>query len=287
MTNQSTSLIAFRSRCVIIIVFLMHTSMTRKLTGAISRARSGISITEIYLLVTPQGHPVECFLTPGSSSDVRALRSFQFDVPEGSRGGKEARKLRRVGTDETAEMILRLLLRGRTRVAVGEWLTSGVVPVPQVPADDTFTSRRLSSQQEAPSRPPVVWAMAVYRTVSSRVMVDACKKSVVEKRASRGAGSYLWRIRQRVFDASSQPAAAHAVGSSCGIFGIREFFPPRQPLRWMAHTLHNHAYHISTHSKARRRAACINAWSWGRPSCRPDTATSVYSVMIAKPVRAA
>jgi hypothetical protein len=27
---------------------------------------------------------VECFLTPGSSSDVRALRSFQFDVPEGS-----------------------------------------------------------------------------------------------------------------------------------------------------------------------------------------------------------
>jgi hypothetical protein len=27
---------------------------------------------------------VECFLTPGSSSDVWALRSFQFDVPEGS-----------------------------------------------------------------------------------------------------------------------------------------------------------------------------------------------------------
>ena len=39
---------------------------------------------KIHLLVTPQGHPVECFLTPGSSSDVRALRSFQFDVPEGS-----------------------------------------------------------------------------------------------------------------------------------------------------------------------------------------------------------
>jgi Transposase DDE domain len=38
---------------------------------------------KIHLLVTPQGHPVECFLTPGSSSDVRALRSFQFDVPEG------------------------------------------------------------------------------------------------------------------------------------------------------------------------------------------------------------
>jgi hypothetical protein len=39
---------------------------------------------KLHLLVTPQGHPVECFLTPGSASDVRALRSFQFDVPEGS-----------------------------------------------------------------------------------------------------------------------------------------------------------------------------------------------------------
>jgi Transposase DDE domain len=39
---------------------------------------------KIHLLVTPQGHPVEYFLTPGSSSDGRALRSFQFDVPEGS-----------------------------------------------------------------------------------------------------------------------------------------------------------------------------------------------------------
>ena len=39
---------------------------------------------KIHLLVTPQGYPVECFLTPGSSSDVRALRSVQCDVPEGS-----------------------------------------------------------------------------------------------------------------------------------------------------------------------------------------------------------
>jgi hypothetical protein len=36
------------------------------------------------MCVTPHGHPVECLLTPGSSSEVRALRSFQFDVPEGS-----------------------------------------------------------------------------------------------------------------------------------------------------------------------------------------------------------
>jgi hypothetical protein len=35
-------------------------------------------------LVTPQGHPVECLLTPGASSDVRAWRALQFDVPEGS-----------------------------------------------------------------------------------------------------------------------------------------------------------------------------------------------------------
>jgi hypothetical protein len=27
---------------------------------------------------------VECFLTPGSYSDVQALRAFQFDVPAGS-----------------------------------------------------------------------------------------------------------------------------------------------------------------------------------------------------------
>jgi hypothetical protein len=38
---------------------------------------------KIHLLVTPQGHPVEGFLTPDSSSDVRALRSWQLDVPEG------------------------------------------------------------------------------------------------------------------------------------------------------------------------------------------------------------
>jgi hypothetical protein len=39
---------------------------------------------KIHLMVTTAGHPVECFLTPGSYSDVYALRSFQFDVPEGS-----------------------------------------------------------------------------------------------------------------------------------------------------------------------------------------------------------
>ena len=39
---------------------------------------------KIHLMVTKDGQPVECFLTPGSSSDVRARQTFQFDVPEGS-----------------------------------------------------------------------------------------------------------------------------------------------------------------------------------------------------------
>ena len=39
---------------------------------------------KIHLMVTPQGHPVECFLTPGSYSDVRAVRFFPFELPSGS-----------------------------------------------------------------------------------------------------------------------------------------------------------------------------------------------------------
>jgi Transposase DDE domain len=35
-------------------------------------------------MVTHEGQPVECFLTPGSYSDVRILKAFAFDVPEGS-----------------------------------------------------------------------------------------------------------------------------------------------------------------------------------------------------------
>ena len=38
---------------------------------------------KIHLLVTKEGQPVECFLTPGSSSAGRALQTFRFDVPEG------------------------------------------------------------------------------------------------------------------------------------------------------------------------------------------------------------
>ena len=52
--------------------------------GYIASQKRYVYGLKLHLLVTPQGHPVECFLTPGSLSDVRALRSFQFDVPEGS-----------------------------------------------------------------------------------------------------------------------------------------------------------------------------------------------------------
>jgi hypothetical protein len=36
-------------------------------------------------LVTKDGQPVECFLTPGSDSDGRMLKTCRFDTPEGSR----------------------------------------------------------------------------------------------------------------------------------------------------------------------------------------------------------
>ena len=52
--------------------------------GYISSKKRYFYGLKLHLLVTPQGHPVECLLTPGSSSDVRALQTFQFDVQEGS-----------------------------------------------------------------------------------------------------------------------------------------------------------------------------------------------------------
>jgi hypothetical protein len=52
--------------------------------GSIASKKRSCYGRKIHLLVTPQGHPVACFLTPGASSDVRAWRSFQFAVPAGS-----------------------------------------------------------------------------------------------------------------------------------------------------------------------------------------------------------
>src|SRR5262249_5552717 len=43
---------------------------------------------------------------------------------------------------------------------------SGLVPVPGVPGVESFTSSRPSEVREAPSRPPVVWALAVYNNFS-------------------------------------------------------------------------------------------------------------------------
>jgi hypothetical protein len=37
---------------------------------------------KLHLMVTGSGQPVEFFLTPGSMSDTRALKMYQFDVPE-------------------------------------------------------------------------------------------------------------------------------------------------------------------------------------------------------------
>jgi hypothetical protein len=38
----------------------------------------------VHLMVTNEGHPVECFLTPGSYRAGRARNTVAFDVPDGS-----------------------------------------------------------------------------------------------------------------------------------------------------------------------------------------------------------
>src|SRR6185295_2598872 len=50
---------------------------------------------------------------------------------------------------------------------------SGLVPLPLVPGVDSFTSRRPSEVRDAPSRPPVVWVLAVYSTFSILVMAGS------------------------------------------------------------------------------------------------------------------
>jgi hypothetical protein len=39
---------------------------------------------KIHLMITAQGRPVEFFLTPGSWSDTKALKQYNFDLPEGA-----------------------------------------------------------------------------------------------------------------------------------------------------------------------------------------------------------
>ena len=40
---------------------------------------------KIHLMITEQGQPVEFFLTPGSFSDTRSLKLYQYDLPEGAK----------------------------------------------------------------------------------------------------------------------------------------------------------------------------------------------------------
>jgi hypothetical protein len=39
---------------------------------------------KIHLMVTQDGQPVECFLTPGSFGDVDALKSYAYALPDGA-----------------------------------------------------------------------------------------------------------------------------------------------------------------------------------------------------------
>ena len=39
---------------------------------------------KIHLMVTQDGQPVECFLTPGSFGDVDALKSYAYELPDGA-----------------------------------------------------------------------------------------------------------------------------------------------------------------------------------------------------------
>jgi hypothetical protein len=52
--------------------------------GYISSKKRYFYGVKIHLMVTAQGQPVDCLLTPGSYSDVKALQAFQFNIPEGS-----------------------------------------------------------------------------------------------------------------------------------------------------------------------------------------------------------
>jgi Transposase DDE domain len=52
--------------------------------GCIARKKRDVYGLKVPLLVTKDGQPVECILTPGSYSEVRILKTCRFDLPEGS-----------------------------------------------------------------------------------------------------------------------------------------------------------------------------------------------------------
>lgn len=52
--------------------------------GFIASKRRYFYGVKLHVMVTAQGQPVEFFLSPGADSDVTHLKSFQFDLPDGS-----------------------------------------------------------------------------------------------------------------------------------------------------------------------------------------------------------
>src|SRR5579862_1054898 len=64
---------------------------------------------------------------------------------------------------------------------------SGLVPVPGLPGRDSLTSRRPSELRDRPVRPPVVWALAVYSTFSSRFMTSSFIKEARRVNAARSS----------------------------------------------------------------------------------------------------
>jgi len=107
-------------------------------------------------------------LGTGGRNGLGRAGGGEQDQAEGPRGGCG-------GEGTTVDVRIRLC-GNKTRVAVSAWSIAGLVPVPGVPGDASVTSRRPAARWEAPSRPPVVYALAVYCTVS-RGMVSSLRKN--------------------------------------------------------------------------------------------------------------
>src|SRR5713101_7462765 len=67
---------------------------------------------------------------------------------------------------------------------------SGLVPLLAVPGDESLTSRRPSELRDAPSRPPVVWVLAVYSTFPTWVIGGLLAKTVKCIRLNRMRYTY-------------------------------------------------------------------------------------------------
>jgi len=79
---------------------------------------------KIHLMVTQQGQPVEFFLTPGSWSDTRALKMYNFDLPEGSlvTGDKAYTDYAFEDLLEEAQLDLQPLRKKNSKRPVPPWL---------------------------------------------------------------------------------------------------------------------------------------------------------------------